>query len=280
MSEYKEMNIFEKMDAITDELGVVKKDLDIKIGNGKSYKAVGERLILDAVKPLEHKYGVYSYPAERKVEANEVLTNEKNYNGTVTKSNSTLMRISTVYRFVNVDKPSEYIEVGTFGDGIDTGDKAPGKAMTYADKYALMKAYKIATGDDPDQDPSPTDPTKELTPDEAEHYVFTFGKYKGQKITDVIAKDGNYIEWLAQNGQDEIKEIIALLFAKDDADITTEIDERTIKTIESLAQTTNTTLEKVLENYGINDLSELTAEQSGECVRLLNEKRLRQEKAK
>ena len=27
--------------------------------------------------------------------------------------------------------------------------------MTYADKYALMKAYKIMTGDDPDQDKSP-----------------------------------------------------------------------------------------------------------------------------
>ena len=29
--------------------------------------------------------------------------------------------------------------------------KAPGKAMTYADKYALLKAYKIITGEDPDQ---------------------------------------------------------------------------------------------------------------------------------
>lgn len=27
--------------------------------------------------------------------------------------------------------------------------------MTYADKYALMKAYKITTGDDPDKDASP-----------------------------------------------------------------------------------------------------------------------------
>ena len=26
--------------------------------------------------------------------------------------------------------------------------------MTYADKYALMKMYKISTGDDPDADPS------------------------------------------------------------------------------------------------------------------------------
>lgn len=37
---------------------------------------------------------------------------------------------------------------------MDAMDKAPGKAMTYADKYALMKAYKISTGDDPDQEAS------------------------------------------------------------------------------------------------------------------------------
>ena len=42
----------------------------------------------------------------------------------------------------------------TFGDGVDTQDKAPGKAMTYGDKYALLKAYKIVTGDDPDQNAS------------------------------------------------------------------------------------------------------------------------------
>jgi hypothetical protein len=45
----------------------------------------------------------------------------------------------------------------SYGDGIDTGDKAPGKAMTYSDKYSLLKAYKVATGDDPDKDASPTD---------------------------------------------------------------------------------------------------------------------------
>ena len=54
-------------------------------------------------------------------------------------------------RFVNVDKPEEYIDITTYGDGVDSQDKAPGKAMTYGDKYALLKAYKIITGDDPDQ---------------------------------------------------------------------------------------------------------------------------------
>jgi hypothetical protein len=80
---------------------------------------------------------------------------ETEYNGTITRTNTLFMRVETVYRFVNIDKPEEYIETTVYGDGVDTGDKAPGKAMTYADKYALMKAYKLSTGDDPDKDPSP-----------------------------------------------------------------------------------------------------------------------------
>ena len=61
------------------------------------------------------------------------------------------MRVETIYRFVNIEKPEEFIDITTYGDGVDSQDKAPGKAMTYADKYALLKAYKIITGDDPDQ---------------------------------------------------------------------------------------------------------------------------------
>lgn len=63
-------------------------------------------------------------------------------------------RIKTIYRFVNIHKPEEFIDMTTYADGIDSGDKGMGKAMTYADKYALMKAYKISTGDDPDQEAS------------------------------------------------------------------------------------------------------------------------------
>ena len=71
----------------------------------------------------------------------------------VTKKNL-YERIETTYRFVNIEKPEEYIDIVSYGDGIDSQDKSVGKAMTYADKYALMKAYKIVTGDDPDQNPS------------------------------------------------------------------------------------------------------------------------------
>ena len=150
-----DMNIFQKMSAITNELGVVAKNLSVDMGKGKSYKAVQEKDVLDAVKPIEGKYGVYSYPVERKIVDNDVLTKESEYNGKITKTNTMFMRVETTYRFVNINKPEEFIDIKTYGDGLDTGDKAPGKAMTYGDKYALLKAYKIATGDDPDKDASP-----------------------------------------------------------------------------------------------------------------------------
>ena len=155
MNDAKEMNIYEKMSAITAEIGVVEKNLNVKVNSNSSYKAVSERDVLDAVKPIEQKYRVYSYPANRKIVDCDVLTKETEYNGTITRTNTLFMRVETVYRFVNIDKPDEFIETTVYGDGLDTGDKASGKAMTYADKYALMKAYKLSTGDDPDKEASP-----------------------------------------------------------------------------------------------------------------------------
>ena len=148
------MNIFQKMAAITAELQTVAKNLTVQQTKTSSYKAVSERDILDAVKPLETKHGVYSYPVKRTILESNLLESENEYQGKVSKKTTFMTRIETVYRFVNVDKPDEYIETTTFAEGIDTQDKGSGKAMTYADKYALMKAYKISTGDDPDQNAS------------------------------------------------------------------------------------------------------------------------------
>lgn len=145
------MNIYQKMAAITAELQTVAKNLTVQQTKTSSYKAVSERDVLDAVKPIESKHGVYSYPVKRTILESNILESESEYNGKVSKKTTFMTRIETVYRFVNIDKPDEYIETTTFAEGIDTQDKGSGKAMTYADKYALMKAYKISTGDDPDQ---------------------------------------------------------------------------------------------------------------------------------
>ena len=144
-------NIYRRMAAVTAELQIVAKNLMVETGRGKGYKAVSERDIIDAVKPLEIKNGIYSYPCDRSILESQTLESESEYQGKVSKKTSFFSRIKTVYRFVNIDDPEDYIETVTFAEGIDSQDKGSGKAMTYADKYALMKAYKISTGDDPDQ---------------------------------------------------------------------------------------------------------------------------------
>ena len=151
IEEIKKMNIYEKMSAITNELGVVAKNLNVDMGKGKSYKAVQEKDVLDADKPVEENYRVYSYPKERKVVDYGILEKETSYGTT----KNMYLRIETTYEFVNLDNPDEKIEMTSYADGIDSGDKATGKAMTYSVKYSLLKAYKIATGDDPDKDASP-----------------------------------------------------------------------------------------------------------------------------
>lgn len=147
--EKQSFNIFQRMAKATFDLGTVGKNLDVSTGGG-TYKAVSERDVLNAVKKVEAEHGIYSYPMSRKVIADDVLISQTQKG----EKRNLFMRVETIYRFVNIDKPDEFIDVVSYGDGVDPQDKAPGKAMTYSDKYALLKAYKIETGDDPDQEGS------------------------------------------------------------------------------------------------------------------------------
>lgn len=153
------MNIFEKLMMISNEIGTLNKDLNVEMSNGKQYSAISEKSVLDAVKPLEYKYRVFSYPVKRTRTSQTMRRDWKDANGQARVTTLFVDRVDVTYRFVNVDDPSQFIEVDSFGTGIDTGDKGPGKAMTYADKYALMKAYKLAAGNasDPDTFGSPDD---------------------------------------------------------------------------------------------------------------------------
>lgn len=144
-------NLYKKLSLITNDLQTVAKNLEVAITKNAKYKAVGEADVLRAVKPLENKYRIYSFPVSREIVESNTLESV-DYNGNTKKQ--LFVRIKVVYRFVDIDKPDEFVDITSYGDGIDSGDKSVGKAMTYADKYALLKAYKIVTGEDPDQEAS------------------------------------------------------------------------------------------------------------------------------
>ena len=117
------------------------------------------------------------------------MVSQSTSNGQTKETRKLYLRVETVYRFVNTDKPDEYIDITTYGDGVDTQDKAPGKAMTYSDKYALLKAYKIMTGDDPDQNAS--EPLSGVS-----HGKISPAKAKA--LTDMLTKAGVNIPTLCE----------------------------------------------------------------------------------
>ena len=129
------LNIYQRIDLARVEIGSVAKNINIT----NAYKAVSEADILKAVNEAEHKVGLVSYQ-----DSLEIITQTQPGQG------ANVIRVKVGMRIVNIDNPEEFIIVYGLGDGIDRGDKACGKAVTYATKYALMKGYKIPTGDDPD----------------------------------------------------------------------------------------------------------------------------------
>lgn len=209
----KKLNIYEKLSLVTEEIGVIEKGLTVQINKVNSYKAVSERDVLDAVKPIERKYRIYSYPAKREVIDKDILVKETEYNGNITKTNTLFMRINTTYRFVNLDNPNEFIETTVYGDGLDTGDKAPGKAMTYADKYALMKAYKLSTGDDPDKEASPEKGYSKTEQKATEKQIDILLEYYEDENLDKLLETNN-IDKIEDLPMTKASELISKIFAK------------------------------------------------------------------
>lgn len=148
--EIKQMNIYEKLSAIRDEAGVIAKNLSIDVTNSRSYKAVSERDVLDTIRPLMSKYGIYCYPMCRELDDKAQIVTSSKYGDRT----NFYFHYKNVMRFVNIHKPEEFIDVVSYSTGIDAGDKADGKAMTYGDKYALLKTFMISTGEDADQEAS------------------------------------------------------------------------------------------------------------------------------
>lgn len=71
----------------------------------------------------------------------------------------------------------ETLSVQGLGCGTDSGDKAPMKAVTAAEKYAYISAFTLAMGEDPEGDtstdhhteaPTRPDPMRTMTPQETE----------------------------------------------------------------------------------------------------------------
>ena len=164
----KAMNIYEKIQAVSNEVRNVEKNLVVGTGNS-SYKAVGDLDVVMKVKEAETKFRVVSIPVRQELVKSEIVRVVGN-NGYEKLTYADIVKMTV--KIVNLDNTSETIEVESFGRGLDAGDKGFGKASTYARKYALLNAYKIATGEDPDANKS--EQQVALTKDEVKDKVVNY----------------------------------------------------------------------------------------------------------
>jgi len=153
MSETKQpevkLNLYQKIQSVSNEIRNIEKNLQVGSGN-YGYKAVGDLDVVLAVKDAETKYKLISIPIRQELVNSEVIRTVNKEN----RENLTYVdNIKMTIRIQDLESP-EHIEIESFGKGIDTGDKGFGKASTYARKYGLLNAYKIATGQDPDAEKS------------------------------------------------------------------------------------------------------------------------------
>lgn len=128
----KVLNLHQRIAKVMEAVGYIQKDVNVAFGKTK-YNAISETKVTSQIRPFLIKYGLTFLPISQIV----------GRRGDVTT-------IEITYRMTNIDNPEDFIDIVAAGEGADTQDKGAGKAQTYAYKYALLRAFAIATGDDPD----------------------------------------------------------------------------------------------------------------------------------
>lgn len=136
------MNIFQKISEVMKAIEYLTKDDKVEFGQTK-YKAISEEKVTTAVRKELVKHGIVIIPIMQESTVTELIRTEKSVNQRAD--------VHTKYRIQNIDDVNDFIEVESNGSGVDTQDKAVGKAMTYAYKYMLLRTFAIPTGEDPDK---------------------------------------------------------------------------------------------------------------------------------
>ena len=131
------MNIYQRINEVRKAIGYVQKDKAVSTGGG-SYKAVTHDAVTGMVRAALIEHGVVIVPS--------VVSSV--FNAKEPEAKQRLYEATFQIEFVNMDEPTDRIVTQQTAHALDNGDKAPGKAMSYATKYAILKLFNIETGED------------------------------------------------------------------------------------------------------------------------------------
>lgn len=131
-------NIYQRINAVQRAIGYIQKDRSVSTGGG-SYKAVSHDAVIAMLRP---------HLIERGIVVSTSLGLDSEFDLPIEGSKQRLFRAKFVVSFINIDDPQDRLMVTIPSHALDSGDKAPGKSISYATKYALLKTFALETGED------------------------------------------------------------------------------------------------------------------------------------
>ncbi len=197
------MNLLQKLVEIRKGIDYFKKDT-----KGYKYEYVSGSQVLSKMKGKMDELGVILHPVISEDSKIEKIDNDWLYTSKMT------------YVWINAEDSEDRIETPWFLSGIQNDpSKAFGSALTYSERYFLLKFFGIPTDDiDPDANQSMKTaytPKKEYSnnpPSDPGEYQFSKGKFAGKKISELMeTADGmSYLQFLttADKVPDTLKDII------------------------------------------------------------------------
>lgn len=127
----KPKSLAKRLNAVMKEFSYLQKDATIKTKGG-SYEVVTHDAVTALLRPHLVKHGIIVLPAMTSL---DMLENNR-------------AMVQMLVTFMNVDDREDYISVESCAISDDYGDKGPGKACSYAVKYAYLKVFMIETGEE------------------------------------------------------------------------------------------------------------------------------------
>jgi hypothetical protein len=131
-------NIYQRINAVRKAIGYVQKDKSVSAGAAGSYRAVTHDAVTGMVRAALIENGVIIVPSVTSAVFHPKEPDAK----------QRLYEATYQINFVNMDAPEERISIAVNSHALDNGDKAPGKALSYATKYGILKLFNIETGED------------------------------------------------------------------------------------------------------------------------------------
>lgn len=161
-------NLAKAIIAVMKEVSNVEKSMNVGTGSN-SYKGVSDKDVKLKIGRAMEKHGLTILPigvdAKSQIDRWEETT-EWNGKPQIKTKQSVFIEVTTQYLLLHESGESQVI--AGYGNGVDTQDKAAGKATTYALKNALLYSFMVPTGEIDDADKTHSDdipvPQRKATP--------------------------------------------------------------------------------------------------------------------